>query len=407
MKSLIFSILGAAIVLSSASTARAENDLQIHGFAAQGFLYSTKNNYMAPNSKDGSFEFNEFALNFGKNLTDDLRVGMQLFARDLGEFGNDNITVDWAYGDYRWRPWLGLRAGKIKLPIGLYNETRDMDAARNSIFLPQSVYFELTRDSLLATQGLALYGRVPLGPLGALPYQVMAGSLSFPSGGSFEALVNASTAGRMTVRPSSNAPNVAGYVEWETPLNGLRFAFSEFYIHWDQTGQTNMDMPVGPGATIPAGALVRNNMKSLHIETYSAEFIWRNLTTAAEYTRRRVKMELSLEASGLGAPGTYVEIPMKESTDDGFYVSAAYRLKPWFEVGSYYAAMYANADTHSTATASSYIKDIALTLRFDVFGSWIIKAEAHKMYGAMGAIYAGPSPSKDWWFFAGKLSWSF
>ncbi len=74
MKSLIFPILGTAIVFSSASPALADDGLQIHGFAAQGFLYSTKNNYMAPNSKDGSFEFNEFALSFSAQPTPDLRI---------------------------------------------------------------------------------------------------------------------------------------------------------------------------------------------------------------------------------------------------------------------------------------------------------------------------------------------
>ena len=30
--------------------------------------------------------------------------------------------MDWAFLDYQWRPWLGLRAGIIKMPFGLYNE---------------------------------------------------------------------------------------------------------------------------------------------------------------------------------------------------------------------------------------------------------------------------------------------
>src|SRR5882724_11010020 len=57
--------------------------LQIHGFASQGFLVSSYNNYLAK-SKRGSFEFTEVGINFTKPLTDNLRLGVQLFARDLG-----------------------------------------------------------------------------------------------------------------------------------------------------------------------------------------------------------------------------------------------------------------------------------------------------------------------------------
>ncbi len=36
---------------------------------------------------------------------------MQLFARDLGDIGNDEIQLDWAYADYFWIKWLSLRVG--------------------------------------------------------------------------------------------------------------------------------------------------------------------------------------------------------------------------------------------------------------------------------------------------------
>src|SRR5262245_49671514 len=57
--------------------------LQIHGFISPGFMLSTGNNYLAK-TRDGSFEFAETGINFTKPLTDELRLGVQLFARDLG-----------------------------------------------------------------------------------------------------------------------------------------------------------------------------------------------------------------------------------------------------------------------------------------------------------------------------------
>ena len=57
--------------------------VQVHGFISQGFLKTTKSNFLAPTTKEGTFEFAEVGLNFGINLSEELRVVIQLFTRDL------------------------------------------------------------------------------------------------------------------------------------------------------------------------------------------------------------------------------------------------------------------------------------------------------------------------------------
>src|SRR3569833_779458 len=109
-----------------------------HGFASQGYIKSSNGNqYPVSDSADGSFNFNDFGINFSKQLSPELRVGMQLFAQSRGNLGKDVVTVDWAYGDYRYQDWLGVRVGKVKIPLGLYNTSRDNDALRNPILLPR------------------------------------------------------------------------------------------------------------------------------------------------------------------------------------------------------------------------------------------------------------------------------
>src|ERR1035437_3337463 len=133
--------------------------IEIHGFLSQGYIKTTKeNNFPVTNSGQGSFNFNDFGINFSKELTPDLHVGLQLFAFDRGTYGRDAITVDLAFGDYRFKDWLGFRAGKVKIPLGLYNEARDNDALRTFIFLPQNEYYEYERDSIMAMIGGSLYG---------------------------------------------------------------------------------------------------------------------------------------------------------------------------------------------------------------------------------------------------------
>ncbi len=127
--------------------------IEIHGFVSQGFIWSAKNEYLAK-SKGGSFEFNETALNFTNQVTDSLRMGFQLLAHDLGPMGNYKPQFDWFYLDYQYRDWLGFRAGRIKMPFGLFNEVQDIDVARVPILLPQSIYQSDHREYAFAQSGL-------------------------------------------------------------------------------------------------------------------------------------------------------------------------------------------------------------------------------------------------------------
>src|SRR5262249_16875206 len=150
--------------------------LQIHGFVGQGALKSTDNNYLA-DSKRGSLEFSDIGINFTGQLTERLRVGMQLFARKLGSVGNFDAKTDWFYLDYDWREWMGSRAGWVKLPFGLYNDTSDIDSARVFVLLPGSIYPVNNRDVLLAQTGFELYGYAGLNGAGGLDYRLYAGTI--------------------------------------------------------------------------------------------------------------------------------------------------------------------------------------------------------------------------------------
>src|SRR3954447_17862491 len=87
-----------------------DQHVEIHGFVSPGFIVTTGNNYLAK-SKRGSFEFSEVGINFTVPITEKLRTGVQLFARDLGPTGNYSPKADWYYLDYRFDDWFGIRAG--------------------------------------------------------------------------------------------------------------------------------------------------------------------------------------------------------------------------------------------------------------------------------------------------------
>jgi hypothetical protein len=322
--------------------------VQVHGFVSQGAIKSTGNNYLAE-SKRGSVELTEGAINFTSALSDRLRVGFQLFVRDLGPVGNYTPKMDWLYFDYRWFDWMGLRAGRVKIPFGLYNEINDVDSARVPVLLPQSVYPIGNRDFLLAQTGLELYGRAPMGEAGSLEYRLYGGTIFVEGGGS---------AGPVTISPY-RVPYVAGgRLMWETPIDGLRLGGSA------QTVRIDFDVNVATLAT-KVQFPVRLWLGSLE---YAADA----LTLAAEYGRWHGKFKST-------NPLLFPEV---EATNERFYAMGALRVTSWLQPGVYYSVLYPNVDDRKGR--DSWQHDLAGTLRFDINQHWLLKLEGHYMKGTAG-----------------------
>src|SRR5688572_28932891 len=107
---------------ASAAATSQGRPVEIHAFASQGFIVTTGNDYIAPDTTNGSFQLSEVGVNLSKQLAEKLRLGVQAFAQNFALGGIFNVKADWFYLDYRWRDWLGLRVGRLKIPYGLYNE---------------------------------------------------------------------------------------------------------------------------------------------------------------------------------------------------------------------------------------------------------------------------------------------
>jgi hypothetical protein len=350
--------------------------LQVHGFLSQGFLLTSSNEYLAYSSR-GSFEFTEIGLNFTLPATDQLTLGLQIFSHDLGPTGGYGATLDWFAVDYRWRDWLGVRAGRVKLPFGLYNDSSDVDAARTAILLPQSIYPAQNRDFLLAQTGFELYGYRSLGPGGGLDYRVYAGTIfldATPQPGSAFAVVGL------------NVPFVAGgRLLWMAPVDGLRLGGSLQFLRLE----TNILTP-GPSqisVDIPAMLWVA-----------SVEYAVRDLLLVAEYSRWRVRTESS-------DPSIF---PESLTFSERGYALATYRVNPWFQAGAYYSLLFPNVQQRAGREGRQL--DAALTVRFDINRYWLVKVEGHYMHGTAGLSSSlnGNRPlsalDPDWALFAVKTT---
>src|SRR5580698_6687987 len=156
-------------------------NVQIHGYATQGFLYTTQNNIFYANSSDGSPAWTEAVVNLTAQPGEKLRFGVQARYQLLGSTGNA-ITLDWAAADYRVNDRFGVRFGKVKTPWGLFNETQDIDPSYMWALLPQSIYDITTRNADLSHNGAVVYGRMKLGQsAGKLEYRAWGGEAVIPT----------------------------------------------------------------------------------------------------------------------------------------------------------------------------------------------------------------------------------
>jgi hypothetical protein len=370
-------ILAALILLAPRAWADDVDDsgeglpVEVHAFVTQGFMKTTDNNYLVK-SERGSFAVTEVGLNVTKSLTERLRVGIQLFGGGFVPSGHYNAKVDWFYLDYRWRDWLGLRAGRVKLPFGLYNEISDIDSARLPILLPQSTYPVSNRNFLLAQTGVELYGYLGRSVLGALEYRLYGGTI-------FVDLTPSTSSATMVT--SIDTPYLAGgRLLWELPLEGLRLGGSLEALRLDaglRVGAINVV------AKVPAVLWVSS------LEYSHGDFFF-----ASEYGRWHTKVDSSNPAVYPSSPATVSE---------RFYAMAGYHVVPAMQVGAYYSGLVPNVDQrHGRAAVQN---DVAATLRFDLNAHWLLKLEGHFMRGtaALSAgLNDGVQPSdlaRDWGLF--------
>ncbi|MDB4959075.1 MAG: hypothetical protein JWO36_6644 [Myxococcales bacterium] len=363
-------------------------DVQIHGFASEGGFVSTANNYIGTSAR-GSLNLFEAGINFSTEVTDRLRVGMQLFSRDVGDLHDVSPRLDWAFLDYRWKPWLGLRAGIIRMPLGLYNEYTDIDSARLPILMPQSIYPLRNRDPLISHRGFSLYGNRTLGSAGELEYQAWLGSLIIPR--------NALDLIGATLDDVDTKYVTGAQVFWHPPVDGLRIGATVLRASIDF--KVTLD-PASTMALIAAGLVPPSFDGKVTIsqrpDTFlvgSAEYIHDDWLFAVEYGRWFKHQQSTLPDL----------IPAFDDDAERFYGMVNYQLSPTIQMGGYYSVFNADANDrggHNPKYAERFFawqRDLATTIRYDVNDHWLWKVEAHFVDGVADLVSsANPHPERYW-----------
>lgn len=355
--------------------------ITVHGLASQGYLLSSDYNYLANDTKNGSFQYSEFGLNLSMNPFPHTRVAVQGYDFDVGNVGQYDPFLDYALIEYTVNDEFGIRAGRIRKPGGIYNAIQDVDLARTFVLLPQGIYDSRWRDWSAGLDGGEIFGEIPLRKLGSLSYEVYAGQVEMEENGGIARYVDGT--GTSVVDTLDDSPLYGGQVWWNTPVDGLRVGASFSYM-------SNFGFTVSPAG---APSINIHSIGDSVTQQYSIEYLWRKWTFQAEFYTYDFTGHEYLMGNTFGSTG---------DNPDSWYGAVSYRINKHAQVGTYYS---------SFLDGGQFQNDIALSLRLDLTDWWIFKVEGHAINGTglLRDQQDNPHTSDNsyWYMLAVKTTFSF
>lgn len=347
----------------AAAQSLGDSSLQIHGFATQAIVFSNDNNYLAMDTSAGSTAWTEAAVNVNDKVSDKLRVGVQFHYTRLGSFGGDTLNVDWAVGDYKLNPWMGVRAGKVKIRWGLFNDTQDYDPGYLWSLLPETVYAVDFRATNLSQLGAEIYGKVPVGKaLGKLKYSVYYGDYFFASDDGYMEGLKASGLS-FTNKPWGKTPGFD--LRWEAPVQGLTLGGS--LMMYDATGNLTDGKFSQPLTYWP---------------TYFAQYSKDKLFASAQYVKL-VQYQTIAQADAIPETGVV--------DSRSWFAMGGYHLSEKLQAGAYYTR-YVNASAANDADPANHFHDWVASGRYDFDANFYCKLEGHFIDGNGVGFYSFNNP---------------
>lgn len=378
------------ISISPAYSFESLDNIQVHGFASQGYFLTTANDMYGQSSKHhGAFGLTETGINVSFRPLNNIRLAAQGTYRHAGEVSEeariDFALLDWTFIDSEELK-MGLRLGRIKNPFGFYNETRDVAFTRPSITLP-SIYYERSRNLLLSADGAQVYADKTTS-IGNFSFQINVGELNDDLKELEIAILTIDAPGKL-----ENKPGFISKVGYESNSGATRLAFSFLDI--------DMEYKPGPGDFFENGDL--NFQQFL----FSVQQSVGNITLTGEYLRQ----ENVFENLGDFFPDT---APITES----YYLQGDYRFNSQFKGYVRYDALFLSKDNRNgkksvpnTLRSGAFTKDYMAGLQWTPSSQWMVQAEYHRINGTALLSFADNpdrfASKKHWSAFALQLSYRF
>jgi len=367
--------------------------LQIHGFASQAFILSSSNNNFFGDTGDGSLDFTELGLNLSVRPMTDLQFSVQVLSRRAGEGDDGDPRLDYGSLDYSLisneSGNLGFRIGRVKNPLGIYNDTRDVAFTRPSIFLPQSIYFDRTRNLALSSDALNIYGE----------FRNKYGDFFFLFG--------------------SGYPDVEDK-ETELALLGQQLQKSGgLDSEISHLGRVILD-PAGTKLRLAiSGAIVNIKFEPTSVTLTEGDLRFSPLIFSAQYNAEfwNLTSEYALRFFDYRNVG-----PLnRDFIGESYYLQGTYRISNRVEALLRYDVLFQDRDDRSGSkfaaspsgapSHSRFAKDWTMGLRWDMSSSWMSRVEYHYVDGtAWLPLVDNPAPTETdryWHLFALLVSYRF
>ena len=361
-------LVGVMTLTLGTISARAQNpddrNIQIHGFATQAFIAGSNNNYLGMDTRTGSPAWTEAAVNVNDRVSSKLRVGIQLHYMRLGAFGGDNASVDWALGDYEVNQWVKVRAGKLKIRWGLYNDVQDYDPGYLWSLLPESIYGVDIRATNLSQLGVELNGKLPLASKwGRLTYSAYYGYYYYASDDGYREIMKQSGM-VFSKMPGGKTPGLD--LRWATPVRGLKVGGS--LMIYNANGNMVDGNYTAPYAYWPAGY---------------AEYEYKKFFSSYQYAKLVSYQTATITGSA----------PVTTGSDARqWFAMGGYHLTDKFQAGAYYAK-YTVPSAGDNTDPANYYKDWVVSGRYDCNAYFYGKIEGHFIDGNALGFYALNNPN--------------
>ena len=142
-----FAVLALACLLASPAVAQEEGPegwakLSIHGYVSQAYAVSEEYPILGIPT-GGTTDYRDLALQFRYDKDRKNAFVLQLRQERLGESPrrSDDVELDWAFYQYNVSDRLQVKAGRIPLPLGIFNEAGG-PATASPFFRPPQEFYE-------------------------------------------------------------------------------------------------------------------------------------------------------------------------------------------------------------------------------------------------------------------------
>ena len=375
------------------------DELQFHGFMTQGFFNTSDNNVYGQSDDGISPGLTEIGLNVNYQPFDKLRFAAQGLYRRAGDVDTGSARLDFALVDLTLYNHdsgnIGLRGGRIKIPFGLYNESRDVAFTHPTILLPQGIYFDRSRSLLLSADGGSFYAEQRT-DFGDFNFKFNVG---MPSTDLKEiqtvVLATQDVSGQFETKPA-----IATQLNYEINGGEYIFAISYMDLEFDYISTPEEKLRPFPGTLLNSSSHIQPLMAS-------AQYNGENFTLTGEY---QIRWNNFGRLASLGG-GKFLT--------ESWYVEGSYRIIPELQATVRYDTVSINMDDRAGSGAAqfgfpnhvAYAKDWVFGLRWDITPSWMVRGEYHKVHGTAWLPQADnpivDQDIQDWDLYALQLSFKF